>query len=99
MNSSPDIPELTDLVAAKIEDKYILFGTAVGLNIGYINSLASDYCTCKERFIQVLWTWSNCKPDEFTWDNVIKALWSDTVDAAELALDVKEYLSSKTNKQ
>lgn len=84
------------MVAAKIEDKHFLFGTAVGLNIGYLNSLATDYHTCKERFIQVLWTWSNSKPNEFTWDNVIKALRSDTVDAAEVALDVEDHLFSKT---
>ncbi|XP_019854550.1 PREDICTED: uncharacterized protein LOC109583576 isoform X1 [Amphimedon queenslandica] len=96
LNSSPDISQLTNLVAAKIEDKYFLFGTAVGLNIGYINGLGSDYRMCKERFIQVLYTWSNSKPNEFTWDNVIKALRSDTVDAAEVALDVEDHLFSKT---
>ena len=41
------------LIGAKIEDKYHLFGTAVGLEEGYLNSLCTDYPTCQERFNQV----------------------------------------------
>lgn len=81
------------MVAKKIEDKYYLFGLAVGLNDGYLRSLMTDYPTCLDRFIAVIDRWKNNDPDNFKWSTIIKILQSDAIGAAGVAKDVMKYLT------
>ena len=39
LKGKPSITALNNLVGAKIEDKYQLFGVAIGLNEGYLRGL------------------------------------------------------------
>ncbi|XP_003385845.2 PREDICTED: uncharacterized protein LOC100633676 [Amphimedon queenslandica] len=67
LEAEPSLPALNNLVGAKIEDKYHLFGIAVGLNEGYLKGLDKDYPTCQERFNQVFYEWSQVDPNTFKW--------------------------------
>ena len=90
----PSIADLNNLIGAKIEDKYHLFGVAVGLEEGYLNSLRTDYPTCQERFNQVFNKWSQTNPDSFTWGTVINVLQSDTIKAHKVVEIISDYLTS-----
>ena len=99
LNSAPNLPELINLVAAKIEDKYHLFGIAVGINDGFLRSLLIDQPNCMDRFIAVLERWKDSNPDTFTWSTVIEVLQSDVIKANEVAQDVMKILAAKTVEQ
>ena len=90
----PSIADLNDLIGAKIEDKYHLFGVAVGLEEGYLNSLRIDYTSCQERFNQVFNKWSQTNPDSFTWDTVINVLQSNTIKAHKVVESIIVHLQS-----
>ena len=92
-NSAPSIADLNRLVGAKIQDKYHLFGTAVGLEEGYLNSLRVDYPTCQDRFSRLFDNWCEYNPDTFTWSTVIHVLRSNTINSNETAQQVIEYLT------
>ena len=81
----PSEQDFIKFVAEKIQDKYKLFGIAVGLDNSYLQSLRVDYHTCMERFIEVFCRWKNSKADNITWTTVIEALRSGTVEAPEVA--------------
>ena len=89
----PSIAILNDLIGAKIEDKYHLFGVAVGLEDNYLNSLRIDYPNCQERFNQVFNKWSQTNPDSFTWGTVINVLQSDTIKAHKVVESITDYLT------
>ena len=92
LNSAPSIAELNRLVGAKIQDKYHLFGTAVGLEEGYLNSLRVDYPTCQDRFSQLFDKWREYNPDTFTWSTVIHVLKSETINSNDIAQQVIKHL-------
>ncbi|XP_019862554.1 PREDICTED: uncharacterized protein LOC109591219 [Amphimedon queenslandica] len=94
LEAEPSLPALNNLVGAKIEDKYHLFGIAVGLNEGRLRGLDKDYPTCQERFNQVFYEWSQVDPNTFKWKTVIEILQSDTIKATSVAELVIEHLSS-----
>ena len=94
LQTVPSIAVLNDLIGAKIEDKYHLFGVAVGLEESYLNSLRIDYSTCQERFNQVFNKWSQTNPDNFTWGTVINVLQSDTIKARKVVESITDYLTS-----
>ena len=98
-NSPPSMPDLINLVAAKIEDKYHSFGIAVGINDGFLRSLLTDQPNCMDRFIAVLERWKDNDPDTFTWSTVIEVLQSDAIKANEVAQDVMKILAAKTVEQ
>ena len=95
LQASPFIADLNNLIGAKIEDKYHLFGVAVGLEQGYLNSLYSDYPNCRERFNQVFDKWSQTNPDSFTWGTVISVLKSDAINAHKVVESITVHLKSK----
>ena len=78
--SAPSIADLNRLLGAKIQDKYHLFGTAIGFE-GYLNSLHVDYPTCQDRFSRWFDKWREYNPDTFTWSTVIHVLRSDTINS------------------
>ena len=88
--SAPSIADLNRLVGAKIQDKYHLFGTAIGFE-GYLNSLHVDYPTCQDRFSQWFDKWREYNPDTFTWSTVIHVLRS--VVMKQLSMQVIQYLT------
>ena len=90
----PSITDLNNLIGAKIEDKYHLFGVAVGLEQGYLNSLRTDYPTCQERFNQVFNKWKQTNPDSFRWGTVINVLQSDTINVHDVVESITDYLKS-----
>ena len=90
----PSVAVLNDLIGAKIEDKYHLFGVAVGLEEGYLNSLRIDYLNGQDRFNQVFNKWRQTNPDSFTWSTVIKVLQSDTIKAHKVVEIITDYLTS-----
>ena len=92
LEGKPSIAALNNLVGAKIEDKYHLFGVAIGLNEGYLRGLDIDYTTCQERFNQIFYKWSQVDPKNFTWKKVIQVLQSDTIRANEVAELVMKHL-------
>ena len=94
LQAVPSIAVLNDLIGAKIEDKYHLFGVAVGLEEGYLNSLRIDYSTCQDRFNQVFNKWHQTDPDSFTWCTVIKVLRSDTINAHNVVESITVHLQS-----
>ena len=94
LQTVPSIADLNNLIGAKIEDKYHLFGVAVGLEEGYLNSLRIDYPTCLERFNQVFNKWSQTDPDSFIWSTVIKVLQSDTIRAHKIIENIIVHLTS-----
>ena len=94
LEAEPNLRALNNLVGSKIEDKYHLFGIAVGLNEGYLRGLDKDYPTCQERFNQVFYKWSLAHPNTFKWKNVIEVLQSDTIRATSVAELVIEHLSN-----
>ena len=94
LQAVPSIAVLNDLIGAKIEDKYHLFGVAVGLEDSYLNSLRIDYPTCQERFNQVFNKWRQTNPDSFTWGTVITVLQSDTIKAHKVVEIISDYLTS-----
>ena len=94
LEAEPGLPALNNLLGAKIEDKYHLFGIAVGLNEGYLRGLDKDYATCQERFHQVFYKWSQTNPDTFKWKTIIEVLQSDAIKATSVAELVIEHLVS-----
>ena len=90
----PSIADLNNLIGAKIEDKYHLFGMAVGLEEGYLNSLHIDYTSCQDRFNQVFNKWSQTNPDSFTWGTVITVLQSNTFKAHKVVESITVHLQS-----
>ena len=94
LEAEPGLPALNNLLGAKIEDKYHLFGIAVGLNEGFLRGLDKDYTTCQERFHQVFYKWSQTNPDTFKWKTIIEVLQSDAIKATSVAELVIEHLAS-----
>ena len=94
LQAVPSIVDLNNLIGAKIEDKYHLFGVAVGLEEGYLKSLRTDYPNCQERFNQVFNKWRQTNPDSFTWGTVINVLQSDTIKAHKVVEIITDYLTS-----
>ena len=82
----PSQQDFMKFVAEKIQDKYKLFGNAVGLDNSYLQSLRVDYHSCIERFIEVFHCWKKSNADNFTWKTVmIEVLRSGTIEAPEVA--------------
>ena len=94
INSSPDIRDFTNLVAAKIQDKFYQFGTALRLNDGFLKSLYDTYHDPILRFIAVFNRWKDSDPDNCTWGTVIKVLQSDAIGAHGVAQDVMKHLTT-----
>ncbi|XP_019854556.1 PREDICTED: uncharacterized protein LOC100633393 isoform X4 [Amphimedon queenslandica] len=94
VNSTPDIVDLTNLVAAKIQDKFYQFGTAIHLNDGFLKSLYDTYHDPIDRFIAVFNRWKDNDPDTYTWGTVIKVLQSDAIGAHAVAQDVMKHLTT-----
>uniref|UniRef100_A0A1X7SUU6 Death domain-containing protein n=1 Tax=Amphimedon queenslandica TaxID=400682 RepID=A0A1X7SUU6_AMPQE len=94
INSPPDIVDLTSLVAAKIQDKFYQFGTAIHLNDGFLKSLYDTYHDPIDRFIAVFNRWKDNDPDTYTWGTVIKVLKSDAIGAHAVAQDVMKHLTT-----
>ena len=90
------MPDMINLVATKIQDKYHLFGAAVGLDESYLRALLIDYPNCLLRFVAVLHEWKDNYPDTFSWSTVINVLLSDAIGATEVAKDVIRHVMTKT---
>ena len=87
--------DLINLVAAKIQDKFYQFGTAVRLNDSFLRSLYDDYHDSLVRFIVILNRWKDNDPDTYTWSTVIKVLQSDAIGAYTVAQDIIKHLATK----
>uniref|UniRef100_A0A1X7UGG2 Death domain-containing protein n=1 Tax=Amphimedon queenslandica TaxID=400682 RepID=A0A1X7UGG2_AMPQE len=97
VNSPPDIVDLTNLVAAKIQDKFYQFGTALHLDDSFLRSLYDTYHDPMDRFIAVFNRWKDNDPDTYTWSTVIKVLQSDAIGAHAVAQDVMKHLTTNAD--
>ena len=87
--------DLINLVAAKIQDKFYQFGTALHLDDGFLKSLYDDHHDSLVRFVVILNRWKDNGPDTYTWGIVIKVLQSDAIGAYAVAQDVMKHLVTK----
>ena len=94
LHSKPDISMLNELVGSQIPAKWELFGVQVGLGQGCLDCLRSDYHDSKVRFIHLFNEWERRRTSDFTWPNVIKILYSDSI--CEYALAEKLFNNLKT---
>ncbi|XP_019854352.1 PREDICTED: uncharacterized protein LOC109583441 [Amphimedon queenslandica] len=92
LNSPPKMKDLVDIIASKIEDKYFLFGTLIGLNLSVLRAIETERRTCKERFIEVLSRWINDDPNNVTWRTIIQILQADALQASAIADKAIEHL-------
>ncbi|XP_019853891.1 PREDICTED: uncharacterized protein LOC109583131 [Amphimedon queenslandica] len=95
-DSPPDMVDLINLVAVKIQDKFYEFGTALHLDDGFLRSLYVDYHDSLVRFIVILNRWKDNGPDAYTWSTVIKVLQSDAIGASKVAQNVMKHLTTNT---
>ena len=92
--SPPDMADLVNLVAAKIQDKFYQFGTALHLDDSFLRSLCDTYHNPMDRFIAVFNRWKDNDSDTYTWGTVIKVLQSDAIGAHGVAQDVMKHLTT-----
>lgn len=83
--------DLVNIIASKIEDKYFLFGTVIGLTQSVLKAIEKERHTCKERFIEVFSRWMIDDPN-VNWRTVIEILQSDALQATATADEVIEHL-------
>ncbi|XP_019859584.1 PREDICTED: uncharacterized protein LOC109587802 [Amphimedon queenslandica] len=94
VDSPPDMVDLINLVAVKIQDKFYQFGTVLHSDDGFLRSLYVDYHDPIDRFIAVFNRWKDNDPDTYTWATVIKVLQSDAIGAYAVAQDVMKHLTT-----
>ena len=86
---------LNELVGSEIPAKWELFGVQVRLEKGYLDCLRSDYHDSNVRFIHLFNEWEKRRTSDFTWANVIKVLYSETIGEYTLAENILKKLQKK----
>ena len=80
LQSEPSLAELDNLVAAKLSAKWIFFGTQVNIKRHTLDEIEKDnHGKCRQCFNQLFNVWYKTKSSPFTWETVIKALYSPAV--------------------
>ena len=83
-----------NLVAAKIPEKWREVGIGLGLDSADIRHIEADVPTHKSTpcYVMVFDTWKNKGTKEYTWDILLKALRTPSVNASELASTIEGQL-------
>ena len=84
-----------NFVAAKIPEKWREVGIGLGLDTTDIKRIEADIPTHKSAlcYVDVFDTWKNKGTKEYTWDTLLKALRTLSVDASKLANTIEGQLS------
>ena len=81
-------------VAAKIPGKWREVGIGLGLDSADITRIEADIPIHKSTpcYVMVFYTWQNKGTKEYTWDTLLTALRTPSVDASELASTIEGQL-------
>ena len=94
LHSTPELWHLMNLVAAKIPEKWREVGIGLGLDSADITRIEADIPTHKSTlcYLAVFYTWENKGTKQYTWDSLLKALRTPSVDASKLASTIEGQL-------
>ena len=83
-----------NLVAAKIPEKWREVGIGLGLDSADITRIEGDVPTHKSTpcYLAVFYAWQNKGTKEYTWDTLLTALRTPSVDASKLASTIEGQL-------
>ena len=84
-----------NFVAAEIPEKWREVGIGLGLDTTDIKRIEADIPTHKSTpcYVDVFYTWKNKSTKTYTWDTLLKALRTPSVDASKLASTIEDQLS------
>ena len=95
LQSKPSLAELDNLVAAELPAKWIFFGTQVNIERHALEEIERDnHGKSRQCFNQLFAVWHRTKSSPFTWEMVIKALYSPAVNEHRVAETVYKHLLS-----
>ena len=95
LKSEPSLADLDNLVAAKLPAKWIFFGTQVNIERHTLDKIANDnHGRSLQCFNELFHVWHKTKSSPFTWETVIKALYSPVVSEHRVAETVYKHLLS-----
>ena len=95
LHSSPQLRDLMNFVAAKIPEKWREIGIELGLDSADISRIEAEVPTHKSTpcYLAVFYKWESKGTTEYTWDTLLKALRTPSVDAMNLANTIEGQLS------
>lgn len=97
LNSKPLIPDLMNLVAAEVPDKWAVIGVQLGLSPNEVNyirqSNIGDFQYC---FLQVFMSWKDRSKISYTWNTLINVLTAKSVGCDNLASKLRNTLEFQT---
>ena len=95
LHSTPELGDLMNFVAAKIPEKWREVGIELGLDSADISRIEAEVPTHKSTpcYLAVFYKWESKGTTEYTWDTLLKALRTPSVDALKLANTIEGQLS------
>ena len=96
LHSTPELPDLMNLVAAVIPGKWREVALQLGLNLADISRIEADVSTHDSIhcYLAVFDTWKNKGTEDYTWDTLLKALRTPLVGESKLASTIEGQIQS-----
>jgi len=96
LQNEPQLHELMDLVASRIQGKWRDVGIQLYLDEGELSSIAESEGQYPLRcFTSVFTTWKKKQTRDFSWETLLSALRTKAVGENRLADEVSSYLTSR----
>ena len=99
LQSEPSDVDLLELVIPFTASNWKTFGAKVNLTRPALEEIEQDFRKCRERFKEVINTWRKNDSPPFTWEIVLKVIYSQSIRGYRAGEEVyKHLLNQKSTK-